>query len=158
GLQASGDRATGNVSDAYRNMAQSAAEGLARQNAIGNLLRQRTGEIGQRAQTEAAQHQQGALGSYMQGLQLRGAPGGGAAHQALPNQAAAEQTRAAGAAQAANDYANMSAGAYQQFGSGQAAANQQRGTEAIGTLQRDIASRIAQNALSSAQDVNEARG
>lgn len=158
GLQALGDRTSGVVQNTYKNLATSVAENLARQKAIGETLQSRLAGVGSQAGQELGTQQGAALGSYIQGLGLKGAPGGGAAQQALAERAQAEQARQQQAAAAANQYGAMSAGAYNAYAAGQGAAQQQRGGESVAAIQRDIANRIAQGNLTTSQNVQEALG
>lgn len=158
GLQRLGDRATGITENSYQNLARSTAENVARQNAIGDMLRQRTGEINQQAESQLGGASSSALGSYLESLQGRGAPTGGAAQQELARSAQAEQDRMVASGQAASNFANSQAASYGQMASSQGAASQQRGREGVSEIQRMIASRVAENNLRAGADIREAKG
>lgn len=158
GLAHLGQRTTGTVSDTYRNLAQSQAEEIARQSALGGLLQQNVGSNVQASQAALQGQQGGELGSYLQSAALRGAPGGGVAQQQLAALVAAQSQRQAGDSVAQQNFAASQAGSFSGLQAGMASASQMQGATAQADIQRDTANRIAESDLKYGQDIREAQG
>jgi hypothetical protein len=158
GLEQLGSRLGSNVASSYQGLAQAEAQNVARQSAIKNMLTQNSQGIANQAQQQQDTGQQGQLGGYMEGLQARGAQGGGQAQQALADMVAAQRARLATTNAAAQQTAVSQGAGATSFAANQAAANQQRGTEAQTTLQNTIGSRVGESNLRYGQDIRDTLG
>lgn len=168
GLGALGERLQTNTTDVYKNIAVSEADSLARQQSLGQMLNQQSGAIAQQGTQDLTQMQQGQLGDYTQGLQMRGAPGGGSAQQELANAVASQQASQVANNGAAQNLASSQASAFGQLGAGLAGSAQLQGGEAVAGIGRDIISRTAssnqkyregiQTALGKLADVKATKG
>jgi hypothetical protein len=145
GLGNLGNELQGGVTDVYKNIAQSEAQNLARQNQLGAQLTQQTGEIAQTGNKELAGMQEGALGDYEKQLQMRGAPGAGGAQQALASAVANQQATQNADSQASQQFAASQGSSYGALASQMAGAAQMQGGAAVGQIGRDILSRVGQS-------------
>jgi hypothetical protein len=145
GLGNLGNELQGNVTDTYKNIAQSEAQNLARQNQLGAQLNQQSGAIAQAGTTELAGMQEGALGDYEKQLQMRGAPGAGGAQQALASAVANQQATQNADSQASQQFAASQGSSYGALASQMAGAAQMQGGAAVGQIGRDILSRVGQS-------------
>lgn len=158
GLGALGERLQGGVTDVYRNIAQSEAQNLARQQALGTQLNQRSGEIATQGQQDLTKMQEGQLGAQTDALALRGAPGGGSAQAELASAVAAQQARQSADSQAAEQFAaSQGAGATQLAGMLGGAAQLQGGA-ANSEIARQITNRVASSNQEKDQAIATALG
>lgn len=158
GLGNLGNELQGSVTDTYKNIAQSEAQNLARQNQLGAQLTQQSGEIAQAGGTELAGMQEGALGDYEKQLQMRGAPGAGGAQQALASAVANQQATQNADSQASQQFAASQGSSYGALASQMAGAAQMQGGAAVGQIGRDILSRVGQSNQKYNESIQTAEG
>ncbi len=158
GLAALGAQLQGGVSDTYKNIAESEAQNLARQNQLGAQLTQQSGAIAQAGSTELAGMQEGALGDYEKQLEMRGAPGAGGAQQALASAVANQQATQNADSQASQQFAASQGSSYGALASQMAGAAQMQGGAAVGQIGRDILSRVGQSNQKYNEKIGEALG
>lgn len=145
GLENLGKRTSGNVSSVYKDIAASEAQNLARQQALGEQFNNQAKSIASEGSQSLVGMQKGVLGDEAAQQQLRGAPGGGEAQQALANAVAAQQAHQAQDAEASRNYAASQAASYNALGMGMAGATQMQGGETVGQIGRDIIGRTAES-------------
>lgn len=153
-----GSELQGNVSDVYKNIATSEAEGLARQQSLGQMMNQQSGQIAQQGSQDLAAMQTGQLGDYTKALEMRGAPGGGSAQQELASAVAAQQASQSANSQAAQQFAGAQAASFGSLGAGLAGAGQLQGGEAVSGIGRDVLSRTAASNLKYNEGIQTALG
>lgn len=158
GLGNLGNELQGGVTDTYKNIAQSEAQNLARQNQLGAQLTQQSGQIAQAGGTELAGMQEGALGDYEKQLQMRGAPGAGGAQQALASAVANQQATQNADSQASQQFAASQGSSYGALASQMAGAAQMQGGAAVGQIGRDILSRVGQSNQKYNESIQTAEG
>jgi hypothetical protein len=158
GLSGLGTRTMGNVSSVYQNIAQSEAQNIAHQQALGSQLSATSAGIAQGAGTDLAAQQSGALGDYEKQLQMRGAPAGGGAQEALAQAVASQQASQSADSQAAQQFANVQGGSYGALAGAMAGSAQMQGGEAIGDIGRDVVNRVGESDLKFNQSQQTALG
>ncbi len=145
GLGVLGANLQGGVTSVYKNIAESEAQNLARQNQLGQQLNQQSGAIAQAGTQELTGMQQGALGDYEKQLEMRGAPGAGGAQQALASAVANQQATQNADSQASQQFAASQGSSYGALASQMAGAAQMQGGAAVGQIGRDVLSRVGQS-------------
>jgi hypothetical protein len=145
GLSNLGTRTAGNVSDVYKNIAESAAKSLAMQGQLGQQLNQQSGQIAATGNKELAGMQTGALGDLTSQLQMRGAPAGGGAQEALAQAVASQQATQNSDSQAAQQFAASQGANSAGLLAGMAGATQMQGGEAVAGIGRAITNRVAES-------------
>lgn len=156
GLSGLGARTMGNVSDVYQNIAQSEAQNLARQQALGSQLSSTSAGIAKAGGEELTNTQTGALGDYEKQLEMRGAPAGGGAQEALAKAVASQQATQSADSQAAQQFANVQGGSYGALAGAMAGSTQMQGGEAIGGIGRDVVNRVGESDLKFNQSAQSA--
>lgn len=157
GLGRLGERTSGNVSSTYKNIAASEAETLARQSALGKQLTTGAANIAHTGNQELAGMQTGALGDYENQLQMRGAPQGGGAQEALAQAVASQQATENTDNQAAQQFAASQAANNGSLAAAMAASAQMQGGAAVGGINRDIINRTGEANQKADQSISGAR-
>jgi len=145
GLAALGGQLAGNVTDVYKNIAASEADGLARQQALAGQLNQTSAGIAQQGNQSLEAMQKGQLGGLTAALQIRGAPGGGSAQQELANAVAAQQSAQSANSQANQQFAASQGASYGNLAATLAGTAQLQGGAAVGGIGRDIIGRTRES-------------
>lgn len=158
GLQRLGNVAERHISSAYSGFDQGAQGATTRAAAIGQMLNDQTGQLGQQAADQQTASATGELGGLSEAMSLRGAPGGGQAQQALQDMVNAQAGRVASDNQASGQFAATIGANYAGMGEGIREAGALQGTTALSDTARQIAARQAESRLTSGQDIREASG
>lgn len=146
GLTALGRRNANEVAGVYKNIAQSAAQSLATENALGGSLAGQSAALAQQGAQQLGAESKAAVEPLTQQLQMRGAEGtAGTAQAQLAQAVAAQQTAGAQQGAAAQQAALGQAGNYSGLLAGMAGATQARGGEAIGQIARTAANRVGES-------------
>ncbi len=156
GLGALGTQLQSGVSDVYHNIAQSAAQSLATQQALANQLNTTSAGIATEGQRALTGMQNTQTQGVADALAARGAPGGGTAQQELAAAVAAQQAN-----QTANSQADQQFAAQQGAGSVQLAANlagaaQLQGGQAVAGIGQTVLGRIAKSNREYGSGIREA--
>lgn len=146
------------VGGVYKNIAESEAANLARQQSLGSSLSQQSASIAQQGTQALAGMQQGALGDYESQLQMRGAPGAGGAQQALANAVASQQAQQSTDSQASQQLANQTGADYSNYGRALADSTQMQGGAAIGAIGQGAVNRIGESNAKYNTNIQTARG
>ncbi len=157
GLGNLGTRVQGNVSDVYKNIAQSEADSLARQQAFAGQLNATSQGIAQQGAQGLADVQGNQVADVTAGLQMRGAPGGGGAQQELADAVASQQASQNANSQAARQFAAQQGAGYGQLQAGLAGATQMQGGAAVGGIGQAIIGRVADSNTKYDQSIQTAR-
>ncbi len=146
GLEKLGKMTTAGVSGVYKNIAESEAQNMAHEQALGNMLNQQSSQIAQNGSQSLASMQSGALGGLTQQLAARGAPiGNGGAQQALTQAVASQDAQQNADSQAAQQFAAQQASSYGAMGAGMANSAAMQGGTAVGNIANDIVGRTAES-------------
>jgi hypothetical protein len=146
GLTALGQRTSGNVASTYQNIATSAAQSLAREQALGSSLSAQSANIAKEGTQNLAQVQSGALGDYEKQLQMRGSDNAsGGTQQALAQAVAAQQQRQQADSQASQQLADSQAQGNAGLLAAMAGSAQMRGGESVGAINRATTNRIGES-------------
>lgn len=157
GLGTLGINLQGQVGSVYKDIATSAAQGLATQQAIANQLNQKSAQIGQEGQQSLAQMQGTQLGGVESSLALRGAPGGGTAQQELAAAVASQKAAQSATSQSQQQFAAQQGASYGQLAAAMAGATQGEGGAAVGHIGQAIVGRVGESGSKFDQDIREAR-
>lgn len=157
GLGKLGERTAGNVTGVYGTLATSGADALARQTALGNQLTAGSAAIAKAGGAELTANQTGALGDYEKQLQMRGAPAGGGAQEALAQAVASQQATQNTDSQAAQQFAGSQAANSASLASAMAGSAQMQGGQAVGNINRDIVNRTGEANQKYDQNINGLR-
>lgn len=158
GLETLGRRTAGETAGVYRGIAQSEADSLAHQQALGSKLTQQSGDIAAQSAQSLAGTQANALGDLTSQLQQRGSPQGGSAQEALAQAVASQQAAQNANSQAAQQFASSQAANFGALGAGMAQATQMQGGQAIGSIGRTTIGRIGESNAKYGQSIREALG
>lgn len=158
GLETLGRRTAGETADTYRNIAQSEADSLAHQQALGSKLTQQSGAIAAQSAQSLAGTQTNALGDLTSQLQQRGSPQGGSAQEALAQAVASQQAAQNTNSQAAQQFASSQAANFGSLGAAMAQATQMQGGQAIGGIARTTVGRIGESNAKYNQGIRETMG
>lgn len=158
GLRNLGNQTATQIGGAYQGADAGAAGSTLQASAIGQMLNQQQAAAQGQAAAQQAQTQSGQLGGLQEAMALRGAPGGGQAQQALQTLVNQQAARSAAEGQASATAAAAQGANYAGLSNAQRQATAQQGATALSDTARLIASRIAENKLTTGQDIREAQG
>lgn len=158
GLLNLGQRTTGQVSSAYQNIAQSEAQSLATEKALGEQLNQRSGEIASQGAAALTAAQQGATDALGANLALRGGAPGGSAQEQLAQAVAAQKSTQASDSAAAQQFAASQGASTAGMLAEMAGSAQMQGGATVGQIGRDIIGRKAEADQKYGQSIREALG
>lgn len=157
GLGRLGSTLQSGVTDVYKNIATSEADSLARQQAMAGQLNTASAGIAQQGQQGLAAMQTGQLGDLTAGLEMRGAPGGGAAQQELANAVAQQQQAQSANSQAAQQFAAQQGSSYGQLGAMLAGSAQMQGGAAVSGIGQSIIGRVGASNQKYDESIQSAR-
>lgn len=156
GLGALGTQLQSGVTDVYHNIAQSAAQSLATQQALANQLNTTSAGIA----TEGQQALTGMQNTQTQGvadaLASRGAPGGGTAQQELAAAVASQRANQSANSQATQQFAAQQGAGSVQLAAGLAGAGQLQGGQAVAGIGQTALGRIAKSNREYGSGIREA--
>jgi hypothetical protein len=158
GLQRLGQQTQSDIQGAANAYDTGAQGATARTQAVGGILQGQLAQQGQAAAAEQQTAQTGTLGGLTEGLQLQGAPQGGAAQAALAELVQQQGARRAAETQAGGQFASSQQGSYGGLLEGMRTAGALQASTSRQQSSRDIASRIAEQRLQAGQDIREAAG
>lgn len=158
GLGKLGSELQGNVGSVYKGIGATDAQGTAAQQAIAGMLNDQASAIAKQGSDSLAQMQGGAVGDFNKALELRGAPVGGSAQQALSDAVAQQQSAQTANAQAAQQFAASQGAGNAALSAQLAGATQMAGGAAVGGIGRDIVGRVGESNQKYDEAIQQALG
>lgn len=156
GLLNLGQRTTGNVSSVYQNIAQSQAQSLATEKALGEQLNARSSEIGSQSAAALNATDTGATEAANANIALRGGAPGGSAQEQLAQAVAAQKATQASDSAAAQQFAASQGASTAGMLAEMAGSTAMQGGATVGQIGRDIIGRKAEADQKFNQNIQEA--